>query len=423
MRAVDAFCCSGGTSVGLKWAGFDVVMGLDVDLNALSVYRMHHTKGVELDLGDTERAIACIRDAGPIELLAGSPPCTDYSSAGRRVEQDSVAGLTVSFARIAAALRVPCVLVENVPEMLSSQSWCEARDVLLGAGYSLVVLRVNSAACGVAQVRRRVFVIGVLGCDEEALRSVQREAAGLNRTPVNVATVRSCLTSPVDTYWYPARNTHSPCVRSTDDPAPTLRCNCSGRPPACYVPRHDDVGPVADVHVLTVQELAAIASFPRHYFDSTSRTAAAKFVGNCVCPRVAEVVGGWCMRLLRSPPSESIARPLCLTSDRRHASRVSRLQRLVNAGLLECGAEMRDDGLHYVGGASPGGDEMVRRILSWTPAAGWRLHVRPRGAGSASSGQAPNDDLLIYKPGESQGFRSIRQVTRYLANVSATQTG
>ena len=405
--------------MGLKRAGFDVVLGIDHDPAALAVYRMHHANGIELDIGDTERAMRVIRDAGPIQLLAGSPPCTDFSSAGLREERTSHAGLTAAFAQIAVGLRVPCLLIENVPEMLKSEAWREASDILLNGGYSLVVLRINSAACRVAQIRRRVFVIGVLNCDEAALRSVQREAARFNRTPADVETVRGCLDSPADTYWYPARNTHSACVRSTDVPAPTLRCNCSGRPPACYVARHDDAGPVTEVHVLSVQEMAAIASFPRHYFDSiTSRTAAAKFIGNCVCPRVAEVVGGWCMRLLlRSPPSESVARPLCITAERRRTSRVSRLQRLIDAGLLRMGGEMRDDGLHYVGGASSGGDEIVRRVLSWTPIADWRLYVRPRGVGSASSGQAPKDDLLIYKPGDSQGFRSIRKLMRYLTQV------
>ena len=237
--------------MGLK-ANFDVVLGIDIDPSALAVYRMHHKKGMELDLGDIERSIKVIQDVGPIELLAGSPPCTDFSSAGRREERASHAGLTAAFARIAVGLRVPCILIENVPEMLKSHAWREASDVLIKSGYSLIVIRMNSAACGVAQIRRRVFVIGVLNCNEAALRSVQREVAGFNRTPGDVATVRGCLVSPADTYWYPARNTHSPCVRSTDAPAPTLRCNCSGRPPSCYVARHDDAGRVARVHVLSV---------------------------------------------------------------------------------------------------------------------------------------------------------------------------
>jgi DNA (cytosine-5)-methyltransferase 1 len=225
MRACDLFCCSGGLSVGLK-ANFDVVLGIDNDPSALAVYRMHHKKGMELDLGNVERSIKVIRHTGPIQLLAGSPPCTDFSSAGRREERASHAGLTAAFARIAVGLRVPCILIENVPEMLKSHAWREASDVLIKSGYSLIVIRMNSAACGVAQIRRRVFVIGVLNCNEAALRSVQREVAGFNRTPGDVATVRGCLASPADTYWYPARNTHSPCVRSTDDDGTRARRRC-----------------------------------------------------------------------------------------------------------------------------------------------------------------------------------------------------
>ena len=59
--------------MGLK-ANFDVVLGIDKDPSALAVYRMHHEKGMELDLGDIQRSIKIIRDVGPIQLLAVSSP-------------------------------------------------------------------------------------------------------------------------------------------------------------------------------------------------------------------------------------------------------------------------------------------------------------------------------------------------------------
>ena len=142
MRACDLFCCAGGSTTGLTWAGLEVALGIDVDEGALRVYRANHAHvAVNLDVGEVEAAVARVREAGHVDLLAASPPCTDFSSAGSRQERETHAGLTVSTARIAAALGPRVLIIENVPEMLRSGCWAEARETLVRAGYSLTVLR------------------------------------------------------------------------------------------------------------------------------------------------------------------------------------------------------------------------------------------------------------------------------------------
>ena len=331
-----------------------------------------------------------------------------------------MAGLTVDFARIAVSLRVRCVLLENVPELLRSQAWAEARDLLVEGGYSLIVLRVNAAACGVAQIRRRVFVIAVLNCDEEVIRRVEHQAAGFNRTPANAPSVRSCLTDPTaaTTYWNNARSRHSPCVRSVDLPSPTLRCNCLASPPPQYEPRLDDAGPLSKAHILSVSEMAKVASFPPGYFEGVSRTAAGRFIGNCVPPLMAEQVARWCLELLRAPVTR-VDKPVSIVRMRRIANRISRRDRLVDLGLVDTGATLTDDGtLVYVGGSSGRGDAIVERVLGWLPTNGWRVQVRPRRVTSVGGG--PLEDLYVYQPGRSQPFRSIRQLLRSIPHAAET---
>lgn len=418
-RAVDCFCGAGGFTTGLVWAGLDVRMGVDVDERALAVYGANHPThaAVALDLSETERAARVIREGvGTVEVLAGSPPCTDFSSAGSRTERASVAGLTVGFVRLAAMLRPRACVLENVPELLNTEAWSDVCDLLVHAGYSVTVLRLNAAACGVPQVRRRAFVLATLGCEPLILRRIESEAAGMNRTPPDAPKVRECLDAPADCYFHCSRNRHSPCIRATDWPSPTLRCNCLAAPPPQYQPRHDDAGSVADARVLSVSEMARVASFPPHYFDCTSRTAAGRMLGNCVPPRMAEVVGRWIMQLLSTPPVASIARPVCTLTMRRQASRISRLHRLTDLGLLDVGARLSDDGsLLYVGGSSPKGDVLVSRVLKWTPARDWRIVIRPRRVPSVSRGQAPLDDPFVYQPGQTQPYRSVKQLERSLA--------
>ena len=424
VNVVDCFCGAGGSTTGLVNAGFHVKLGMDHDAAALAVYRANHKhEAKQMDLGNVEGAVQAIRGVGAIDLLSGSPPCTDFSSAGGRVERATHAGLTLAFAKIAVAVKPRVVMLENVPELLRSHAWTEASGLLVGAGYSLVVLRVNAAACGVAQVRRRVFVLATLGCNESVLRAVQREARKYNATPKDARTVRDCLhatgshSAADDMFWYAARNKQSPCVFSTDAPCPTLRCNCLSSPPPVYDARHDDAGPVNAAHVLTVNEAAEIASFPKGYFDGVSKTAAAKFIGNCVCPKVAETVAEWCKQLLASPVVK--AKPISITGMRRHCSRVSRVQRLVDAGLLQCGGTVGADGtLSYVGGFSKRGDGILDSVLGWKANKGWRVVLRPRLKFSNSDGQAPLDDLWIHVPAHAQPYRSIRQLQRSFSQVA-----
>ena len=415
MIAVDCFSGCGGSACGLLISGFDVVLGIENNVEALGVYRSNHKHATsDIDLGNVELAVETIRsNVGRVpDLLAGSPPCQDFSSSGGRVEGER-ASLTVSFARIAVAIRPRCVLIENVDQMLLSDAYSDAKQMLFNEGYSILELRVNAAACNVPQVRRRAFVIAVLHCDPSLLRKVEQEASAYSRTPVTARTVRDCITThAADTYFYPARNRHMRAVRSIDEPAPTLTTGCLASPPLKYTARHDDAGPLVDARVLSVADATAIASFPGHYFDgSNSRTVTGRFIGNAVPPAMMAVVARWCASLLESPVVNKCSG--FKTINPRRCSRRSRIENLVERGLLDNGATLVSGVLHYVmcGGT---GDIMVGQLLGWQPPCAWEVQIKERTNVSKSGGQAPMDDLLLFSPDVSQPFRSGRQAARWV---------
>ena len=76
--AADLFCGAGGLSLGLKQAGFEVILGVDNDDAALETHRAYHPGlSVNWDLADDEtisRVAEIIRATG-ITLVAGGPPC------------------------------------------------------------------------------------------------------------------------------------------------------------------------------------------------------------------------------------------------------------------------------------------------------------------------------------------------------------
>ena len=176
--AADLFCGAGGLSHGLTGAGFTVVLGVDIDGEALATHRAHHPGlSTKLDLGDpeiVENVAHLVRDLG-VSLVAGGPPCQPFSSAGRsalrdlvrrgaRSSRDSRRDLWQSFLRIVSVARPPAVLMENVPEMALDRGMWILRtmvDELEEMGYSVEERLVATADYGVPQMRQRLILVAL----------------------------------------------------------------------------------------------------------------------------------------------------------------------------------------------------------------------------------------------------------------------
>jgi DNA (cytosine-5)-methyltransferase 1 len=120
------------------------------------------------NLGDmTQLTEEMLQNAGNIQLLVGGTPCQSFSVAGLRGGlADPRGNLALRFVQLVGVLRPNWVVWENVPGVLSSEG---GRDfaTFLGAlaelryGFAYRVL--DAQWFGVAQRRRRVFVVGHLG--------------------------------------------------------------------------------------------------------------------------------------------------------------------------------------------------------------------------------------------------------------------
>lgn len=102
-----------------------------------------------------------------IDLLVGGTPCQSFSIAGLRKGLDDPRGnLMLVYGAIAAKYRPRWLVWENVPGVLSSNGGRDFGTFLgmlgkLGYGFAYRVL--DAQFFGVAQRRRRVFVVGYLG--------------------------------------------------------------------------------------------------------------------------------------------------------------------------------------------------------------------------------------------------------------------
>lgn len=120
----------------------------------------------------------------PVGLLVGGTPCQSFSVAGlRKGLEDPRGNLALTYVGILDKFRPKWFIWENVPGVLSSN---KGRDFgsFLGAvaecGYGFAYRVLDAQYFGVAQRRRRVFVVGCLG-DWESAAKVLFEPESLHR--------------------------------------------------------------------------------------------------------------------------------------------------------------------------------------------------------------------------------------------------
>jgi len=98
------------------------------------------------------------------ELLAGCYPCQGFSQGGKRDPTRKINTLYLEFARALRAIRPKAFIVENVSGMVRANFRHLLEDqirVFTEAGYRVTAEVLNAADYGVAQDRRRIFIVGL----------------------------------------------------------------------------------------------------------------------------------------------------------------------------------------------------------------------------------------------------------------------
>ena len=164
-RAIDLFCGAGGLTLGATWAGVDVVAGVDLNEVAIATYDAAGFNGIAAPISP-ELVQWLDVHFGPIDLVMGGPPCQPFSSLGKKLGRDDPRNGVDLFMRAVEVLDPTYVVMEEVPRIATKYRDVveEAADVLYGRGYDVCEWLLNAAEYGVAQDRKRFFLIGTKGC-------------------------------------------------------------------------------------------------------------------------------------------------------------------------------------------------------------------------------------------------------------------
>ena len=178
-KVFSCFACGGGSTMGYKLAGFDVIGCNEIDPKMFEAYKTNHNpKYAYLEPIQTFK----LRNDLPEELfnldiLDGSPPCSSFSMAGNRNDdwgkekkfregqaEQVLDTLFFDFIDLAKKLKPKIVVAENVKGLLLG----EAKSYVLKiyqefeqAGYYVRHWLLDASTMGVPQRRERVFFLAI----------------------------------------------------------------------------------------------------------------------------------------------------------------------------------------------------------------------------------------------------------------------
>ena len=178
-KVFSCFSCGGGSSMGYKLAGFDVIGCNDVDPKMMEVYKENHNPNYCY----TE-SITTLKDRNDLppelydlDILDGSPPCSSFSTAGNREKdwgkekkfregqkKQVLDTLFFDFIDLANKLKPKVVIAENVKGLMLGNAKSYVRKIYKefeNAGYNVQHWLLDAAKMGVPQHRERIFFIAL----------------------------------------------------------------------------------------------------------------------------------------------------------------------------------------------------------------------------------------------------------------------
>lgn len=284
---LDLFAGPGGWDEGLRRIlGFHNVIGVENEINARATRAAAGHATMDLEGGDVA-AIDPSRLAFPVTGLIASPPCQDFTLAGKQLGLDGVRGKMVyQPIRYIEAIRPEWAAFEQVPQVLPI--WKFFEELLRDQGYSTWSGILNSADYGVPQARKRAILMATRNGRVRPPTPTHGPADaddlfGAARTPHVIMAdalgwARDRPNTPDWVYRRPA-TTVVGTFRPDKMAGPDWRKDPS-------VPRQNDPNAVD----ITLQDALVLQGFPRAYPVQGAKTRQWEQVGNAMPPPLAAAI-------------------------------------------------------------------------------------------------------------------------------------
>jgi len=209
----SCFSCGGGSTMGYKRAGYEVLGNVEIDPQMMRIYQQNHKPKYSYQmpiqefkhLSDSELP----EDLFNLDILDGSPPCSVFSTAGAREDKwggeyafregqavQQLDDLFFDFLNVAEKLQPRVIMAENVKGMIVGKAKGFVSMVLSRMreiGYRPQLFLLNAATMGVPQKRERLFFIAAR--EDMPFPKLKLE---FNESPILYGDIRSGEGKPIN---------------------------------------------------------------------------------------------------------------------------------------------------------------------------------------------------------------------------------
>ena len=176
-RSLVVLPVGGGSTMGYKLAGYDVIGCNEIDPRMNELYVKNHNPKYNFlcDIRDLVHKKDLPKELFELDILDGSPPCSNFSMAGNREKdwgkkkkfkegqkEQVLDTLFFDFIALAKRLKPKIVVAENVKGLLLGNAIDYVRRIYDGfedAGYYVQHFLLDGSKMGLPQRRERVFFI------------------------------------------------------------------------------------------------------------------------------------------------------------------------------------------------------------------------------------------------------------------------
>ncbi len=183
MRGLDLFAGIGLFGEGMRRGGIEVAGFCELaDWKRMIHRELHGAMPEWRDIREM-RGEDVLERAGPIDIVFGSPPCTDASLANSKGKgiYGAETGLFMEAIRVIREIRPNWVALENTPG-LTNRGADGVFAELEEAGYAVWPLLVGTKGIGAPHDRKRIFLVG---CDRAGVEDSHANGEGQQRLLVN----------------------------------------------------------------------------------------------------------------------------------------------------------------------------------------------------------------------------------------------
>ena len=319
VKVMSTFACGGGSTMGYKRAGCEVIAANDIDPEMAWHYKRNHSPRHYFLCPIRDLLTADLpEELFGIDIFDGSPPCSTFSTAGSREDawgKDKVfregqakqvlSDLFFDWIAMVGRLKPRVAIAENVKGMLIGNAKGYTRMVvqeLDRIGYRTQVFLVNAADCGVPQRRERVFFVCArkdLNLPPLALAPKSRWV-GVGEATSDLQTLTSAelietKPTPLDLQWWhktkPGDGSGYATAREREGGkrAAFTHIRLSEHTPSNSLLANDNTKHWGVCRSLTLREWKRLGSFPDDYIAKSDKIGK-YMIGMSVPPKMAEQV-------------------------------------------------------------------------------------------------------------------------------------